>query len=197
MVGVRPLLNELDAGHVTAGLSRLGKCWGRYWRRCRPIEVLQAASRLPVPWSTAPPPIPLPWPCWPPPAATTRRSLFTYRRGSGETGPRRVEPHALVAADPVSYLVAYDTGHDAWHLFRVDRLTDPASTGHRVTPRELPAPNAAAYVGQSLTAAPTRLNGWHARRRQQISTRRLDRESWAQGIADPDTVAACRKQHGR
>ncbi|WP_172384232.1 HTH domain-containing protein [Streptomyces sp. MNP-20] len=43
-----------------------------------------------------------------------------------------------------------------WRLFRVDRLTDPAPTGHRVTPRELPATDAAAYVATRLAAAPAR-----------------------------------------
>ncbi|MFJ3728254.1 WYL domain-containing protein [Streptomyces sp. NPDC090045] len=29
----------------------------------------------------------------------------------------------MVAAAPVWHLVAYDTDHDEWRLFRVDRLT--------------------------------------------------------------------------
>ncbi|MFE0132526.1 WYL domain-containing protein [Streptomyces sp. NPDC059037] len=93
------------------------------------------------------------------PAACRDREIvtFTYRSsGGGETGQRRVEPHALVAADPVWYFVAYDTGHDQWRLFRVDRLTDPTPTGHRAGHRELPAPDAAAYVAERLAAAPAR-----------------------------------------
>ncbi|WP_229351907.1 YafY family protein, partial [Streptomyces sp. UNOB3_S3] len=58
---------------------------------------------------------------------------FTYRTGKGDTGPHRAEPHALVAAAPVWYLVGYDTDLDEWRLYRVDRLTDPTPTGHRAT----------------------------------------------------------------
>jgi predicted DNA-binding transcriptional regulator YafY len=36
------------------------------------------------------------------------------------------------------------------------RLAKPASTGVRFKPRRLPAKDAAAYVGQSITAAPNR-----------------------------------------
>ncbi|MGW6526666.1 helix-turn-helix transcriptional regulator [Streptomyces venezuelae] len=121
------------------------------------VATIQAtASPLPVPWSTGPTADPSTLALLAAACRDHEIVTFTYRRGSGETGPRRVEPHALVAADPVWYLVAYDTDHDEWRLFRVDRLTDPAPTGHRVTPRELPAPDAAAYVAERLAAAPAR-----------------------------------------
>ncbi|MFE0381232.1 helix-turn-helix transcriptional regulator [Streptomyces inhibens] len=112
-------------------------------------------------------PLPLPWSSGPTADPSTLATLaaacrdheivtFTYRTSSGDTRQRRAEPHALVAADPVWYLVAYDTDHEQWRLFRVDRLTDPAPTGHRVAPRELPAPDAAAYVAARLATAPAR-----------------------------------------
>ncbi|MER6386771.1 WYL domain-containing protein [Streptomyces sp. NPDC001250] len=121
------------------------------------VATIQATTApLPVPWSTGPKADPTALAT----LATACRDheivTFTYRTSGGDTGLRRVEPHALVAADPVWYLVAYDTDHDQWRLFRVDRLTDPAPTGHRVTPRELPTPNAAAYVAERLAAAPAR-----------------------------------------
>ncbi|MFI9202880.1 helix-turn-helix transcriptional regulator [Streptomyces sp. NPDC053048] len=120
------------------------------------VATFQAAAPLPVPWSTGPTADPTALALLAAACRDHELVTFAYRRGSGETGRYRVEPHALVAADPVWYLVAYDTGHDEWRLFRVDRLTDPAPTGHRVPPRELPAPDAAAYVAGRLAAAPAR-----------------------------------------
>ncbi|MCB5179808.1 helix-turn-helix transcriptional regulator [Streptomyces antimicrobicus] len=63
---------------------------------------------------------------------------FTYRRGSGETGRRHAEPHALVCAAPAWYLVAYDTNPTKGAFFRVDRLTDPTPSGRRLTPASYP-----------------------------------------------------------
>ncbi|MFI6768912.1 helix-turn-helix transcriptional regulator [Streptomyces sp. NPDC050355] len=121
------------------------------------VATIQAtASPLPVPWSTGPTADPSALATLAAACRDHEIVTFTYRTSGGEVGPRRVEPHALVAADPVWYLVAHDTDHDEWRLFRVDRLTDPTPTGHRVTPRELPAPDAAAYVAERLAAAPAR-----------------------------------------
>uniref|UniRef100_A0AAU2UXE7 YafY family transcriptional regulator n=1 Tax=Streptomyces sp. NBC_00003 TaxID=2903608 RepID=A0AAU2UXE7_9ACTN len=114
------------------------------------------ASPLPLPWSTGPTADPSTLATLAAACRDHEIVTFTYRTSSGETGRRRVEPHALVAADPLWYLVAYDTAHEQWRLFRVDRLTDPAPTGHRTTPRELPALDAAAYVSERLAAAPAR-----------------------------------------
>ncbi|MBH1934431.1 transcriptional regulator [Streptomyces sp. AV19] len=121
------------------------------------VSTIQAtAAPLPVPWSTGPTADPSALATLAAACRDHEIVTFTYRRGSGEAGPRRVEPHALVAAEPVWYLVAYDVESDEWRLFRVDRLTDPTPTGHRVAPRALPAPDAAAYVAERLAAAPAR-----------------------------------------
>ncbi len=81
---------------------------------------------------------------------------FTYASKSGGTTSRRVEPHSLVVAGTRWYLIAYDTTHTDWRTFRVDRLTEPAPTGHRVTPRELPATDPVAFLAARVAAAPTR-----------------------------------------
>ncbi|MFD9637123.1 helix-turn-helix transcriptional regulator [Streptomyces violascens] len=121
------------------------------------VATIQAtAAPLPVPWSTGLTADPSTLATLAAACRDHEITTFTYRTSGGDCGPRRVEPHALVAADPVWYLVAHDTDHDEWRLFRVDRLTDPTPTGHRVTPRELPAPDAAAYVAERLAAAPAR-----------------------------------------
>ena len=79
---------------------------------------------------------------------------YTTRHGS--TGPRRIEPHSVVAAARLWYLIGYDTGRDNWRLYRLDRLTNPTPTGRRVPPRELPAADPAAYVADKITSAPVR-----------------------------------------
>lgn len=92
--------------------------------------------------------------------ATTCRDhevvVFICTTHDGTAGPRRAEPHALMAAVGFWYLIAYDTDRTEWRTFRVDRLTEPAPTGRRTTPRELPATDPAAYLARRIAAAPAR-----------------------------------------
>ena len=81
---------------------------------------------------------------------------FGYRARDGTDSHREVEPHSLVNRGRRWYLVAWDRRREDWRTFRIDRLAKPASTGIRFTPRQLPAKNAAAYVNQSITGAPSR-----------------------------------------
>ncbi|MBB5122589.1 DeoR family transcriptional regulator [Streptomyces eurocidicus] len=81
---------------------------------------------------------------------------FGYTTRHGTPGPRRAEPHSLVPAAGRWYLVAYDTHKDDWRTYRLDRITDPTPTGHRVPPRELPAPDPAAYLAAKIATAPAR-----------------------------------------
>ncbi|WP_066927679.1 helix-turn-helix transcriptional regulator, partial [Streptomyces sp. NBRC 110611] len=111
--------------------------------------------------------VPLTWPTGPQADPTTLTVLaaacrdheittFAYTTRHRTPGTRRVEPHALVSSHGRWYLVAYDTEREDWRTFRLDRLTDPAPTGHRVPPRELPAPDPATYVARTITRAPVR-----------------------------------------
>jgi len=84
------------------------------------------------------------------------RVRFAYRSREGTDSRREVEPHALLNHGRRWYLIAWDRGREDWRTFRLDRLARPASTGARFTPRKLPAKDAAAYVEQSITAAPNR-----------------------------------------
>jgi predicted DNA-binding transcriptional regulator YafY len=84
------------------------------------------------------------------------RIRFAYRGRDGEETRREVEPHSLVNLGRRWYLAAWDRGRSDWRTFRLDRLSRPASTGVRFAPRELPAKDAASYVTQSISAAPTR-----------------------------------------
>jgi predicted DNA-binding transcriptional regulator YafY len=81
---------------------------------------------------------------------------FGYRRRDGTGSRRDVEPHSLINHGRRWYLVAWDRGREDWRTFRIDRLTGPTATGVRFAPRTLPAKDAAAYVEQSITAAPSR-----------------------------------------
>jgi predicted DNA-binding transcriptional regulator YafY len=86
----------------------------------------------------------------------SERIRFAYRSRDDVTSRREVEPHSLVNVGRRWYVVAWDCGRRDWRTFRVDRITRPAATGVRFTPRDLPAKDAAAYVAQSLSAAPSR-----------------------------------------
>ena len=81
---------------------------------------------------------------------------FAYRSRDGTDSRREVEPHALVNFGRRWYLVAWDRRREDWRSFRVDRLARPASTGIRFTGRELPAPDAATFVNQSIMGSPHR-----------------------------------------
>ena len=86
------------------------------------------------------------------------RLRFAYRSRDGTESRREVEPHTLVNLGRRWYLVAWDRNREGWRSFRVDRLQRPASSGVAFEPRRLPAKDAAAYVAQSITAAPNRFD---------------------------------------
>ncbi|MET9023650.1 YafY family protein [Actinopolymorpha sp. NPDC004070] len=71
---------------------------------------------------------------------------FSYTAHGGERSGRQVEPHRLVSLGRRWYLVAYDLTRHDWRSFRLDRVTEPRSTGTRFRPRQLPADDAAAFV---------------------------------------------------
>jgi predicted DNA-binding transcriptional regulator YafY len=84
------------------------------------------------------------------------RVRFGYRGRDGRRSRREVEPHSLVNLGRRWYLAAWDPARGDWRTFRLDRLERPASTGIRFEPRDLPAADAAAYVADSISAAPSR-----------------------------------------
>ncbi len=73
---------------------------------------------------------------------------FDYPTSSGPMR-RRVEPYRLVASARRWYLLAYDLDRDDWRNFRVDRMTEVSARSWTFRPR--PAPDAAAYVQESVT----------------------------------------------
>jgi predicted DNA-binding transcriptional regulator YafY len=84
------------------------------------------------------------------------RIRFAYRRPNGEESRRSVEPYGLVSWRRKWYLVGWDAGRTDWRVFRADRMDAVHRTGVRTAPRELPAADAAAFVGQALVNQPHR-----------------------------------------
>jgi predicted DNA-binding transcriptional regulator YafY len=84
------------------------------------------------------------------------RLAFGYTTRAGERAERLVEPHRLVSLGRRWYLLAWDLHRHDWRSFRVDRMTEPAPTGARFRPRDLPGGDAAAFVQAGIVAAPNR-----------------------------------------
>ncbi|MBA3288452.1 MAG: YafY family transcriptional regulator [Acidimicrobiia bacterium] len=111
-------------GEVTVGLRRSGRTGGDQPASVATLMALAQACRR------------------------EDRVRFDYRAGDDRTSRRHVEPHRLVTVRDRWYLVAFDLDRDDWRTFRVDRISGPAPTGARATPR--PAPDAAAFVAEGL-----------------------------------------------
>jgi predicted DNA-binding transcriptional regulator YafY len=79
---------------------------------------------------------------------------FKYRGRAGGDSRRLVEPHQLVAADHLWYLVAWDVRRTDWRTFRVDRLSGAQLAGVRFKPRDIPGGDGAAYLAASVAAIP-------------------------------------------
>lgn len=75
---------------------------------------------------------------------------FDYRRSTGESSKRHVEPHRLVTAGRRWYLVAWDGQRSDWRTFRVDRIRAPRPVGSHFTAREIPGGDAADFVARAL-----------------------------------------------
>jgi predicted DNA-binding transcriptional regulator YafY len=116
------------------------------------------------------------------------RVRFAYRDRDGATSRREVEPHALVNLGARWYLVAWDRAREGWRTFRVDRVTDPAPAGARFAERPLPASDAAAFVAETLQAAPSR---YEARVRLHAPATAFARRPWLWGTIEPLDERTC------
>ena len=76
-------------------------------------------------------------------ASTTRkgeRLRLDYVDAEGKSTERHIEPVRLVHTGRRWYLVAFDLDRDDWRTFRLDRVSDPVSTGMRAARRRGPDP---------------------------------------------------------
>ena len=81
---------------------------------------------------------------------------FTYTAREAEPTDRWVEPHRLVTLGRRWYVVAYDRDRQDWRSFRVDRISEPRTTGQRFRPRALPAEDAVTFVQSGIRRMPQR-----------------------------------------
>lgn len=88
-------------------------------------------------------------------AATIRRSerlRLDYVDNRGNETERHIEPVRLVHTGRRWYLVAFDLDRDDWRTFRLDRVSNPFSTGMRASPRKGPDPVDLVQRGISVEA---------------------------------------------
>jgi predicted DNA-binding transcriptional regulator YafY len=90
-------------------------------------------------------------------AARDRERLrFAYSDHSGAASERRVEPYRLVNLGRRWYLVAFDVERDDWRTFRVDRISELRSVGHRFALRPLPEEDVAGWVARKTRSVQMR-----------------------------------------
>ncbi len=80
--------------------------------------------------------------------------LITYRDAHNRRSERRLEPLRVVSAGRRWYLAARDIDRDAWRTFRLDRVSDARTTGHRFVLSDPPDP--VELVRRAITVAPYR-----------------------------------------
>ena len=81
------------------------------------------------------------------------QARFDYVDREGTPTQRIVEPFKLVPSGRRWYLAAYDVRRDDWRTFRVDRIERVRLGNVHGNVRELPAPDAATYVQQSIRSS--------------------------------------------
>jgi predicted DNA-binding transcriptional regulator YafY len=131
--------------------------------------------------------------------ATTARDReimrFQYSDHSGTATERRVEPYRLVNWGRRWYLVAFDLERDDWRTFRVDRLGEPRSVGHRFALRPLPAEDIAGYVAAKTRQVQMKVSGRvivHAPA-EEVTTKL---GGWSESSVEPLGPDRCRLQLG-
>jgi predicted DNA-binding transcriptional regulator YafY len=126
----------------------------------------------------------------------TERVRFAYRSRDRTDSRREVEPHALVNLAGRWYLVAWDPARDDWRIFRVDRIERPASSGVRFKARELPAPDAGAYVQQRIAGGSHRYEAVVTLHAPADAIRARIPPPWSAGAIEPIDDRTCRYRTG-
>ncbi|HEV7204549.1 MAG TPA: YafY family protein [Jatrophihabitans sp.] len=124
-------------------------------------------------------------------AARDREVLrFAYSDHAGSSSERRVEPYRLVNLGRRWYLVAFDVERDDWRTFRVDRMDDVRSVGHRFTRRALPADDVAGWVATKTRSVQMR---FRARLRVHASADDVATKmgAWHEGSIEPLDAHTC------
>lgn len=82
---------------------------------------------------------------------------FHYRRRDGDDSRRWVEPHQLLSAGRLWYLIAWDLRRSDWRIFRLDRLGEVQLAGGRFAPRDIPGGDAATFLAASVASIATEI----------------------------------------
>lgn len=125
-------------------------------------------------------------------AARDREILrFAYSDAKGAATERRVEPYRVVNWGRRWYLVAFDLERDDWRNFRVDRISELRSVGHRFTLRPLPAEDVAAWVAAKTRSAgaPFRATVFVSAPAEDVGARM---GGWAEGGVEAMSDGRCR-----
>lgn len=80
-----------------------------------------------------------------------QRLRADYRRHDGTESRRTLEPHRIVHAGHVWYLLAWDTDRADWRTLRLDRLRPVLPTGPAFVPRQLPDPDPSRFTAAGIT----------------------------------------------
>jgi predicted DNA-binding transcriptional regulator YafY len=81
----------------------------------------------------------------------TQRLRADYRRHDGVESRRTLEPHRIVHAGHVWYLVAWDVDRADWRTLRLDRLVPVLPAGPRFAPRDPPDPDVGRFTAAGIT----------------------------------------------
>jgi predicted DNA-binding transcriptional regulator YafY len=149
-VGLRTAAGQAVTGIDEAAVRALAKLEQVLPSRLRHRVAALGAATVPAPAAHAAPVDPAHLTAFAAAIANDERVRLRYTAADGTGSRRHVEPHRLVCAGRRWYLVAYDLDRDGWRIFRVDRIDAPQPTGARVARRDLPAPDAAAYVTEKM-----------------------------------------------
>ncbi|MFC4947658.1 helix-turn-helix transcriptional regulator [Pseudonocardia sp. GCM10023141] len=152
-VGLRTAATQAVTGIDEASVRALAKLEQVLPSRLRRRVGVLGAAVVPVP-GTAPPVDPAHLTLLSTAIANRERARLRYRSHGGVPSRRHVEPHRLVVIGRRWYLVAFDLDREDWRTFRMDRVTEPVTTGARSTVADLP--DAAEHLLASLyRSAPT------------------------------------------
>lgn len=125
-------------------------------------------------------------------AARDREILrFRYSDYAGAGSERRVEPYRLVSYGRRWYLVAFDVERGDWRTFRVDRMSEHRTVGHRFTLRPLPAEDIASYVATKTRQVQQKVLG---RVSVQAPAHQIAARLGRWGSVEPDGPTRCRVQ---
>jgi predicted DNA-binding transcriptional regulator YafY len=190
VLGLRTAAGSAVTGIAEHSVRALAKLEQILPSRVRHRVSALGAAVVPVPWGGGPTVDPAVLIAVASACRDRDRLRFDYTDSAGLATVRAVEPHNLVAWGRRWYLVAWDRDREDWRTFRVDRISPRVPTGPRFVRRDLPAPDAAAFVADRMAGvhavehAVLRIHGNAEAVRQWVAAR------WAEEVVQETDPAA-------